>query len=42
MKIDGAKATKKAYGLFHDMNLVRNVQKCSKMRSLKLKRKRGD
>ena len=33
---------KRLLDYFYDMNLVRNVQKCSKMRSLKLKRKRGD
>jgi len=42
MKIDGARPRKRLLSYVYDMNLVRNVQKCSKMRSLKLKRKRGD
>jgi len=42
MKIDGARPRKRLSDYVYDMNLVRNVQKCSKMRSLKLKRKRGD
>ena len=33
---------KRLFKNFYDMNLVRNVQKCSKMRSFKIKRKRGD
>jgi hypothetical protein len=41
-KLTAQRPRKGLMDYFYDMNLVRNVQKCSKMRSLKLKRKRGD
>ena len=41
-KLTALRPRKRLLDYVYDMNLVRNVQKCSKMRSFKIKRKRGD